>query len=141
MKFCQLIEHIKINIFLKNYVENEAGKLVSDCFQVFKKALYQSKASGVQLDFTIFRQPSNQHKIETNCLKHHTIYSEICSILIFKISVWVQFVQHILCMIVQEKCSLCYILLTDQFSLPGCLYFLRYWAMWVLQLFVNQFVT
>ena len=35
----------------------------------------------------------------------------------------------------------CYILLTDQISLSGCLYFLRYWAICVLQLFVNQVVT
>ena len=32
---------------------------------------------------------------------------------------------------------LCYILLTDQISLSGCRYFLRYWAI----LFVNQGVT
>ena len=32
-------------------------------------------------------------------------------------------------------------LMTDQISLPGCLYFLRYWAICVLQLFVNQVVT
>ena len=30
------------------------------------------------------------------------------------------------------------ILLTDQISLPDYLYFLRYWSVWVLQLFVNQ---
>ena len=41
----------------------------------------------------------------------------------------------------QQKCSLCYILLTAQISLPGCLYFLRYWAACALQLFVNQSVT
>ena len=41
----------------------------------------------------------------------------------------------------QQKCSSCYILLTDQISLPGCLYFLRYWAICVLQWFVNQVVT
>ena len=35
------------------------------------------------------------------------------------------------------KCS-CYILLTDQISLPGCLYFLQYWAICVLQLFVTR---
>ena len=32
------------------------------------------------------------------------------------------------------------ILLTHQISLPGCLYFLRYWAICVLQLFVNHVV-
>ena len=35
----------------------------------------------------------------------------------------------------------CYVLLTDQISLSDCLYFLRYWAICVLQLFVNQAVT
>ena len=39
------------------------------------------------------------------------------------------------------KCSSCYILVTDQISLSGCLYFLRYWAICVLQLFVNQVMT
>ena len=40
MKFGQLIEHPKRNIFLENYAENEAGKLVPDCFLFFKKTLY-----------------------------------------------------------------------------------------------------
>ena len=40
MKFSQLIEHPKRNIFLLNYAENEAEKLVPDRFLFFKKALY-----------------------------------------------------------------------------------------------------
>ena len=40
--------------FFKNYAENEAEKLVPDRFLFFKKALYLAKASGLQLDFTIF---------------------------------------------------------------------------------------
>ena len=75
MKFGQLIEYPKINILFKNYTENEAGKLVPDRFLFFQKALYQVKASGLQLDFSIFRQPSNQHTIETNGLKLYTISS------------------------------------------------------------------
>ena len=35
----------------------------------------------------------------------------------------------------------CYVPLADQISLSGCLYFVRYWAICVLQLFVKQFVT
>ena len=35
----------------------------------------------------------------------------------------------------------CYILLIDQVSLSGCFYFVRYWAICVLQLFVSQVVT
>ena len=39
-----------------------------------------------------------------------------------------------------KKCFSCYVLLTDQVSLPDCLYFLRYWSICVLQLFVKQVV-
>ena len=43
-------------IFLfKNHAEKEAGKLVQIAFLSFKKALYCVKASGLQLDFTLFR--------------------------------------------------------------------------------------
>ena len=69
--------------FFQNYAENEAVRLVPDRFLFFKKALYEIKAIGVQLDFTIFRYPSNQHTIETNCLKLYIIDPDICSILIF----------------------------------------------------------
>ena len=55
LKFGQLIEHPKRNIFLQKYAENEAGKLVPDSFLIFKKALDQVKESGLQLDFIIFR--------------------------------------------------------------------------------------
>ena len=48
---------------------------------------------------------------------------------------------HILSMIFQEKCLACYILLTDQISLSDCHYFLRYWAICVLQLTASQVVT
>ena len=40
MKFGQLTEYPKRNIFLKNYAENEAGELVPVRFLFFKKALY-----------------------------------------------------------------------------------------------------
>ena len=54
MKLGQLLEYNKKNIFLQNYTENGAGGLVSDLFLFFKKALYQIKASGLQLTFNIF---------------------------------------------------------------------------------------
>ena len=44
-------------------------------------------------------------------------------------------------MIFEEKYFWCYILLPDQMSMPGCLYFVRYGAICILQLFVNQVVT
>ena len=40
--------------FFKNNAENEAGRLVPDLFLFFEKALYELKASGMQLSFNIF---------------------------------------------------------------------------------------
>ena len=40
-----------------------------------------------------------------------------------------------------KKCLSCYIISNDQIWLSDCLYFPRYWAIWVLQLFVDQAVT
>ena len=68
-------------IFLfKNHAENEAGRLVPDVFLFFKKALYEVKASSLQLNFNIFRQSSTLHTIKTNCSELKTIDPEICSI-------------------------------------------------------------
>ena len=55
MKFGQLIDIPREIFFFKNYAENGAGKLGPDRFLFFKKASYQVKANGLQLDFTIFR--------------------------------------------------------------------------------------
>ena len=44
-------------------------------------------------------------------------------------------------LIFEEKSFSCYILLSDQVSLSSCLYFVRYWAICVLQYSVNQAVT
>ena len=55
MKFGQLIEYnVGELFFLKNYTENEAGRLVPDPFLFFEKAYYEAKASGLQLNLDIF---------------------------------------------------------------------------------------
>ena len=54
MKFGQLIEYNKTNIFFKYHVENEVGGLVPDLL-FFKKALYEVKGSALQLSCNIFR--------------------------------------------------------------------------------------
>ena len=41
----------------------------------------------------------------------------------------------------EEKYTSRFIILIDQISFPGCLYFVRYWAICLIQLFVNQVVT
>ena len=55
MKFDQLIEFNKRNIFRKIYAVNEARRLVPDLFLFFEKASYQVKARDLQLSFNIFR--------------------------------------------------------------------------------------
>ena len=55
IKLGSLIEYHKSNIFLQNHAENEAGRLVPELFLLFKKALYEVKASGLQFSFDIFR--------------------------------------------------------------------------------------
>ena len=59
MKFGQLIEYNKRNIFFKNHAENEARRLVPDLFLFFKNALDKVKANDLQLGFSIFQLPSN----------------------------------------------------------------------------------
>ena len=51
MKFGQLIETHKRNFFLQKSKENEGGRLVTDLFIFFEKALHGVKASGLQLSF------------------------------------------------------------------------------------------
>ena len=47
MKFGQLIQYKKRNIFLQKSCKNETGRLVPDLFLFFRKALYEVKASVV----------------------------------------------------------------------------------------------
>ena len=47
MKFGQIIQYNKRNIFLKKHAENQAGGLVQDLFLFFKNTLYQVKVSGL----------------------------------------------------------------------------------------------
>ena len=54
MKFGQLIDYNKSHT--ESHAENETGRLVPGLFLFFfKKALYQAKASGLQLSFNIVR--------------------------------------------------------------------------------------
>ena len=54
MKFNQLIKYNKAYIFCKNQADNEVGRLVPDLSLFLRKALYEVKASGLQLSFDIF---------------------------------------------------------------------------------------
>ena len=49
------MENNKRYISLQNHAENETGRLVPDLSLAFRKALYEVKASGLQLGVNIFR--------------------------------------------------------------------------------------
>ena len=83
-----------------------------------------------------FGRPQVGHTIKTNFILFQTVDPGIQQILIFYKRVWDQLLQQIFCMIFQERYFSCYVLLTDEILLLGCLYFLRYWAICVLQFFV-----
>ena len=74
-------------------------------------------------------------KLQTLC------FCLILSFLKNKKEVWNYSPFLIFCMIFEEKHLSCYVLLTVQISLPGCLFFARYWAIRVLQLFMSQVLT
>ena len=69
LKFGQLIKYNKRNIFLRHSYRNLGRKTSSKHFLFFKEALYEVKASDLQLSFDIFRQPSTWHTTKTNCIK------------------------------------------------------------------------
>ena len=54
---------------MQNHAENEAGILVQDLFLFFEKTLFEVKANGLELSFSIFRWSSFWHVTKTNCIK------------------------------------------------------------------------
>ena len=68
MKFGQLIEHNKRNIFLQKSCRlSKRERLFPDLF--FSKMLYDLNVSGLQLNCIIFRSLSTWHTVKTNCIK------------------------------------------------------------------------
>ena len=78
-----------------------------------------------------FDSPQLGIQKKTNFIKHYkTIDPEIFSEIFFYPDNFLErglgLLHHILCIIFQEKCFSCYILLTDKILLSDCLYFSRY---------------
>ena len=90
-----------------------------------KKALYWIKASRLQLGFTILialKLAYNRNKL-FKTFQYCTRDMLNFDILDKGLSEF--FLQHIFCIVFQQKCSSSHILLTDQMSLPDYVYFLR----------------
>ena len=80
--------------FRKNHVENETERLVPDLFLIFRKPLYEVKASGQLLSFNMLWQSSTWTSIKTNCMKLQTFVPETYSFF-FLNKCWDQSLQHI----------------------------------------------
>ena len=141
MKFGQLIKYNLSSIFLKNMVE----KLVSDPFLKIKLNISLDHQPNVllcskvlQFGFIVCQVEDYQNILKLSCRPlAFTSYKA------FKKQKEVQ--NQSLCLffrvIFEEKYFSWYILLSDQITLSGCLYFLKYRTICVLLLFVNQAVT
>ena len=136
-KFCYLLYYIvglspsKKNFFI--CCNDSPSKMKKKCFLFHLKSSFRSQ--DIYIFFLAFWACIKNgliikirliSKFMTSQLKLYTIDPDICSILTFQIRFWEQFLQHILCIIFQQKSFSCYILLTDQISLSGSFYFQRY---------------
>ena len=92
-------------------VEMDARRIFPDLlFEIILKFLYESKPSGLQLSFNIFRQPLPWYVIKINFRQ----FSENTLNFDFLEKGLEQLLLNILCMIFQGNCFLCHILPTDQ---------------------------
>ena len=142
MKFGQLIEHLKGDIFLWKLCRKGGRETSSRQLFVFLKSfvLDKSKWSAAWFRYisTALRLAYNRNKL----LKNLQYWSrDMLTFDFLDKDLGIVFPAHFCMMISQKRCSWCYILLTGQMSFSGCLYFSSYWAICVLQLFVNQAMT
>ena len=139
MKLPQLIEYTTWEIsFLKNHTQNVMEKLVPDPFIKNQNLAYLwINSLNCYKVYCISKSRSTKY-IKTSpghlILPYSKLFwkrrrsLKLVSLLYFLHEFW-------------KKNFSCYILLTDQISLSDCLYFLRYWAICVLQLFLVLSVT
>ena len=140
MKFLQLIEDNMRNIFLQKLYTKFYGETIPRLFLKNQNWEYLCINSLKFCAVCSYCMPSwgLSKYIET---KLHTTWVYLIESLFKSQNRPETSLPPIVCMIFKEKYFSCYILLTDQTELSGSFYFVRYWAICVLQLFVNQVVT
>ena len=131
-----------INIFLKKSYTKCGGETIPRAFFLKKSKLSISldQLSKVlySLFFIVCQNEDYQNILKLSCRRHFfTSYNAFLKKLR---CLELASLPHFL-MIFEEKYFWSYILLPDQISLSDSLYFVRYWAICVLQLFFYQFVT
>ena len=142
MKLGQLIEYNKRNIFFQKLWKKWARETSSRPLYIFKKCLIWGKSKWSASPFQYILIALNLWCNKSKLYKTLDYWSrEICSILIFaEKGPGLVSPPHFMYDF-SKNCFQSYILLADQISLSDCLYYSRYWAICVLQFFVNQAVT
>ena len=123
MKFGQLTEYN----FLKNHTKMLRRNYSQTFFKIIKvEHIYRSTVwSFIQFIFIVCQYEGYQNILKLNCSPlTFTSYKAFSK---NKRGCGTSLSASIFCMIFEEKYFSCYILLTDQMSLSGCLYFVRYW--------------
>ena len=140
MKSCQLIEHPKRIFFFKNDAESEAGKLVPDRFLFFKKALLgKSKWSAAWFHYISIAFKLAYNRKELFKTLHYWSWDMLNFDFLDKDLGIVSVAHFVYDFSTKMFLMLCSINWPNFIAwLP---FFLRYWAMRVLQLFVIQAVT
>ena len=137
-KSVQLIEHNMKTIFLENHTQS----LVEKLFPYPNQRLPDLWTNAFKFYIICFYCMSNcglskyiKTKLQTTCFYFIRSFDQKQK------KVWNQFPFLIFCMISEEKYFFCYIPYTDQISLSGYFYFVKYWAVCALLLSDDQILT
>ena len=133
MKLGQLIGYNKKNIFLEiSYTEYGGETSPRPFFKKSKLSIYLDQQSKVLYSLYLLH---TKLRVNRNILKlswRSLAFNSYKAFLKKQKEVWNQCPCLIFSMILEEKYLSWYTLLTDQISLSGCFYFVRYWGICVL---------
>ena len=87
------------------------------------------------------QQLSTWHTIKANCIKFRILIQRFAQLWYFRKGSGKSFTTTVVHDFSRKMFLMLYSILTDQMSLPDCLYLLRCWLICVLQLLVNQPAT
>ena len=134
MKFGRLINYECGTFFSNNHTQNVLNKLFPDPFLENQNWAYLW-INSLKCYAVCSLYPAEDYQ---NILK---LSSRLFAFTFFKKKWGLELVCFIFCPIYKSIHFSCSILLPDQISLPGYLYFVRYWEICVLQLFANRVLT
>ena len=145
MKFSQVIEYNKRNIFLENSYTKFSGETILRSFSKNPKlSISLDQQSKVLYRLFLLYTKLRNIEISQNILKlscRPLAFALYIKLFFLKKELRNQSLFFVFCMTFEEKHFPRYTLLLDQISLSDCLNFVRYWTIYVLSLPVNHVMT